>query len=173
MTAIPVRQEQSADHEAVYLIHLRAFKQAHEADLVNALRNSQAFIPALSLVALMDDKVVGHILFTRIVIIDGTASHESLALAPVAVEPAYQRLGLGNALIREGLSGARELGFKSVIVLGHEQYYPRFGFAPASQWQIKAPFEVPENAFMALELVPGSLEGVSGTVKYAKEFEAV
>lgn len=173
MTAIRVRQEQATDREAVYLIHQNAFKQTNEADLVNALRNSEAFIPELSIVAVIDEKVLGHLLFTRISITDGNASHESLALAPVAVDPVYQSQGIGSALIREGLFLAKKLGFKSIIVLGHEHYYPKFGFVSASRWQIKAPFNVPENAFMALELAPGSLESVSGTVKYAKEFEDI
>lgn len=168
-----IREEILQDHDAVYIIHELAFKQANEADLVNALRKSTAFIPSLSLVAITNRAISGHILFTKIRIKNSASVHESLALAPVSVHPDYQSQGIGGVLIRTGLQKARELGYDSVIVLGHEQYYPKFGFLPAAGWQIKAPFEVPSDAFMALELKPGGLLGVNGTVEYAKEFEMV
>lgn len=168
-----IREEIPQDHEAVYNIHKLAFKQANEANLVNALRKSTAFIPALSLVAISDQAISGHILFTKIRIKNGDSVHESLALAPVSVHPGYQNQGVGSALIREGLQKARDLAYDSVIVLGHEHYYPKFGFLPAAGWQIKAPFEVPSYAFMALELRPCRLSGVSGTVEYSKEFDMV
>ncbi len=168
-----IREETPQDYEAVYSVHELAFKQANEANLVNALRKSTTFIPGLSLVALNNQAISGHILFTKIFIKNSPAVHESLALAPVSVHPDHQHKGIGSALIRAGLQKALELGYDSVIVLGHEHYYPKFGFLPAAGWQIKAPFEVPSNAFMALELKPGSLAGVSGTVEYAREFEDV
>jgi predicted N-acetyltransferase YhbS len=93
-----------------------------------------------------------------------------LALAPVSVVPEHQNKGIGSALISESLKIAKEIGFKSVIVLGHDKYYPRFGFKPASTWGIKAPFDVPDEFFMALELGDGALEDISGTVVYSKEF---
>lgn len=168
-----IREEIPQDYDAVYKIHELAFKQANEADLVNALRKSTAFIPGLSLVAIQHQAIVGHILFTNILIKNSSVLHGSLALAPVSVCPDYQHQGIGSVLIRAGLQKARDLGYDSVIVLGHEHYYPKFGFLPAAGWQIKAPFEVPSAAFMALELKPGGLKGVNGTVEYAKEFEAV
>jgi len=168
-----IREEIHRDHETVYRLHELAFKQANEAELVKALRKSRAFIPGLSLVALHHEAIVGHILFTKILIKNSVTVYESLALAPVSVHPDHQRTGIGSALIRAGLQKARELGYNSVIVLGHEHYYPKFGFLPASGWEIRAPFEVPSAAFMALELRPGGLSGVSGTVEYAREFEAV
>jgi predicted N-acetyltransferase YhbS len=168
-----IREEIPQDHEAVYRIHELAFKQAGEAKLVDALRKSSAFIPALSLVAISDRAISGHILFTKIRIKNSSSIHESLALAPVSVHPDLQHRGIGTALIRAGLQKAGNLGYGSVIVLGHEHYYPKFGFLPAAGWQIKAPFEVPSNAFMALELKPGGLSGVNGTVEYAREFEMV
>jgi predicted N-acetyltransferase YhbS len=172
---ITIRQEVAADHSAVYALNCAAFGQDNEAKLVNALRkNNAAFIPELSLVAMSDDKVVGYILFTRIKIVDyhGT-EHESLALAPIAVGPEFQKNGIGGLLISQGLLKAQEAGFRSVIVLGHEHYYPRFGFVPTTVWHIKAPFEVPANAFMGIELVKGGLDHISGTVRYPKEFEEV
>lgn len=169
-----MRQEQPADHQAVYELNKAAFGQEGEAKLVELLRESDAFIPELSLVAVAGEEVVGHILFTKIKITDKNGrSFDSLALAPMAVKPARQRQGIGGKLITHGLSRARALGYASVIVLGHEAYYPKFGFAPAITWQIKPPFDVPENAFMAIELVTGGLQGVTGTVKYPEAFGQV
>jgi predicted N-acetyltransferase YhbS len=91
----------------------------------------------------------------------------------MAVVPEFQRQGIGGELIKHGLDKAKELKYKSVIVLGHEPYYPKFGFAPASKWNIKSPYDVPENVFMAIELVKDGLKDVSGTVRYPKEFDMV
>lgn len=169
-----IRQETTEDRSAVYEINSIAFGQENEAKLVDLLRKSDAFIPALSLVAILDHKIVGHILFTKIKIIDNDHKEfDSLALAPMAVRPEYQQKGIGGQLIKTGLDKARELKYKSVIVLGHEHYYPKFGFVPADKWRIKAPFDVPKNVFMGLELLTDGLKGVSGTVKYPKEFEMV
>jgi putative acetyltransferase len=171
---ISIRQEQAQDQKQVFHVHSMAFGQEDEARLVDALRPDPAFIPELSLVAIIDESIVGHILFSRITIkaADGTA-FDSLALAPMAVMPDFQHKGIGSMLVKSGLARALELGYASVIVLGHEHFYPRFGFAPASKWNIKAPFEVPDKAFMALELVPGSLHHISGTVIYPEPFAAV
>lgn len=171
---VVIREETPADVPVVYELNKAAFDQELEAHLVDLLRHSEAFIPGLSLVATLDDQVVGHILFTRIRIKDPQGNEfESLALAPMAVAPKLQNKGIGGQLINSGLAKARTLGYTSVIVLGHEHYYPRFGFAPANRWNILPPFEVPENVFMAIELVEGGLKGVSGTVEYPKEFDAV
>jgi len=169
--SILIRQEQEKDIDAVYSVVKSAFEKMEladgdEQDLVNRLRKSQAFIPELSLVAESDRKVIGHILFTKMKIGD----HPSLALAPVAVLPEYQGQGVGGKLIVEGHRIAKELGYGSVILVGHSSYYPRFGYRPASQWKITAPFEVPNEAFMVMELVEGGLDGVSGEIEYAKEF---
>lgn len=169
-----IRPEQPEDYKAVFQLNSLAFQQDGEARLVEALRlNSEVFVPELSLVALIDDKIVGHILFTKIKIIDGAQQTACLALAPVAVSPDFQKQGIGSQLIKHGLLKAKALGYTAVIVLGHEHYYPKFGFLPASKYGIKCPFEVPDEVFMALELVEGGLKGVHGTVKYPKEFEAV
>ncbi len=170
--SVLIRQEEPRDVPDIHRVNESAFKQLDEADLVNALRtNAQAFIPELSLVATVDGRVVGHILFTRCWIDDGAGhSVESLALAPMAVLPELQKQGIGDRLVRAGLDRARSLGFRSVIVLGHARYYPRFGFTPADQWDIRPPFEVPADHYMALELVQGALVSVAGTVRYAPEF---
>lgn len=171
---IKIRQETTDDKTEVYELNSIAFGQENEARLVNLLRESEAFIPELSLVATVDGKLVGHILFSKIIIVDKNHNEfESLALAPMAVRPAFQQKGIGGQLIKSGLDKARELTYKSVIVLGHEHYYPKFGFVPADKWNIKSPYDVPASVFMGLELVTDGLKGVSGMVKYPKEFEAV
>ncbi len=169
-----IRQENKKDFNAVSEVNKLAFGQNNEANLVGLLRQSSAFIPELSLVATFDNKVVGHILFTKIKIVnDDKSETESLALAPMAVRPEFQRKGIGGQLIKRGLDIAKELQHKSVIVLGHEHYYTKFGFVPADKWNIKSPYNVPTNVFMALELVTDGLKNISGLVKYPKEFETV
>ncbi len=169
-----IRQENAEDFKEVYEINTLAFGQENEARLVDLLRNSNAFVPELSLVAEIDNVLIGHILFSKIQIVDkDNTGFESLALAPMAVRPGFQHNGVGGQLIRSGIDRARALGYKSIIVLGHEHYYPRFGFTPAGKWNIKAPFDVPADVFMALELLPNGLAGTSGTVKYPKEFDNV
>jgi predicted N-acetyltransferase YhbS len=172
---IMIRQEDEKDYKTIESVVEQAFTSPeystpNEHLLVAKLRKSNAFIPELSLVAEVDGRIVGHAMLTKLMIKSGEKEYESLALAPVSVLPAYQNRGIGSALIHESLKIAKNLGFKSVIVLGHEKYYPRFGFKPASTWGIKAPFDVSDNVFMALELENGSLNGVKGTVIYPKEF---
>lgn len=169
--AIIIQQETKIDQKSIFEIHKQAFEREDEAILVDRLRNSYAYIPQLSLVAIDKQQMVGHILFTEIKI-DKRNVH-ALALAPLSILPAYQKQGIGGMLIKAGIEKATELGYGSVIVLGHEHYYPKFGFVPASKWNIKAPFEVPDNFFMGMELFPGALNGVSGVVEYAPEFDIV
>jgi len=172
---ITIRQETHYDFNEVFELNHLAFGQDNEAKLVDALRNNpNVFVPELSIVATDNHKIVGHILFTKISVKDDNGNlNESLGLAPMAVSPEFQRSGIGGQLIRKGLEVAKDLGFKSVIVLGHEHYYPKFGFQPADKWKIKAPFDVPSNLFMAIELVTDGLKYISGTVVYPSEFETV
>lgn len=172
-----IRQEQEEDYEVTEKIVERAFVDAEHSDnnehkLVSRIRNSNAFIPKLSLVAVDTDhnKIVGHILLSKITINNGNQIVDSLALAPISVLPEFQNKGVGKHLIFKALKEAKELEYNSVIVLGHPIYYPKFGFEKASQWGIKAPFEVPDEAFMALELRVNALNNVSGTVEYPTIF---
>ena len=169
-----IREENISDYSDVYNLNKVAFEEDEEAKLVDLLRKSSTFIPELSLVAIIYDNIVGHILFTKIKIIDDKGNeNESLALAPMAVSPKHQKSGIGGQLIKNGLDKAREMNFKSVIVLGHDKYYPKFGFEPTTKWGITAPYDVPTNVFMGLELVDGGLKNVSGIVQYSKEFDEV
>jgi len=171
---VHIGQENKDDVKAIFEVNKLAFGQTNEANLVELLRRSKAFVPELSLVATCEGKVIGHILFTKIKIVnDDNSETESLALAPMAVRPEFQHRGIGSQLIKHGLDKARELHYKSVIVLGHEHYYPKFGFVPADRWNIRSPYDVPTNVFMALELVTDGLQDVSGQVQYPKEFEMV
>lgn len=170
---VTIRPERPADHQAISQVHQLAFGHPNEGLLVEALRQSAAFIPELSLVALEGTRVVGHILFSHIVVKTPTASRQALALAPIAVLPAFQKRAIGSSLIRRGLAEARRLGHGVVIVVGHPEYYPRFGFVPAAPLGIRAPFEVPREAFMVLELQPDALRGCQGEVQYPPEFAQV
>lgn len=172
---IEIRQESSKDVKEIEEVVRAAFTSRNRNDpdehhLVNKIRKTEAFIPGLSLVALEKDSVVGHVLLSKIMVEGNGEVVGSLALAPVSVAPSYQNKGIGAQMIRTVLKRAEEMGYESVIVLGHDAYYPRFGFRPASHWNIKAPFDVPDEAFMALELTDCGLDGVEGTVKYSEAF---
>jgi len=170
---ITVRPEQQADIDDIYELNKLAFGQDNEARLVGLLRSAPGYVPGLSLVASAENALVGHILFSKIFVVSGDARHETLALAPMSVHPRYQKQGVGARLITQGLESARDMGFGSVVVLGHEHYYPKFGFVPASRWGIRAPIDVPDDVFMAIELLPGSLKNISGIVEYPVEFSAI
>ena len=164
-----IRSEKFEDEEEIYQINQLAFKRHDESKLIDNIRATDAFIPELSLIAEKNNIIVGHILFSHIHIIS-RKEWPSLALAPMAVLPAYQKKGIGSALIQEGLKRARAMGYPSVIVLGHKEYYPKFGFEKASKWGIKCPFEVPDESFMAKELFTAALDGKRGVVKYSEVF---
>jgi putative acetyltransferase len=163
---IAVRAETPEDREAIREVNRRAFGREGEARLVDALRDGG--YARLSLVAEEGGRVVGHVLFSDLPIIMQTGTLHALALAPVAVLPERQRQGIGSRLVREGLRTCAEAGHRVVIVLGHPNYYPRFGFSARLAERLKAPFSGP--AFMALELVPGALAGVCGEVRYPPPF---
>ncbi len=167
-----IRAETPQDEPAIIAINTQAFGRPAEANLVQALR---PHLPGVdySRLAILNGKPVGHILFSPIEIDTGGSAISALALAPMAVLPEYQGQGIGSALVRDGLVTLRRLGERIVIVLGHSNFYPRFGFEPASKYGIRAPFEVPDPAFMLVELEPGALRGVQGTVCYPPAFDQV
>ncbi|VYT88496.1 GNAT family N-acetyltransferase [Clostridium tertium] len=172
---INIREEEMKDYKEVEKVVEESFKTAEftdndEHNLVNRLRKSKEFIKELSLIAEDKNRIIGHVLITKALINGENKSYETLALAPLSVLPEYQKSGIGKKLMNRGIERAKELGYKSIVVLGHESYYPKFGFEKASKYGVKAPFEVPDEAYMILELVPGGLNGVSGIVEYSKAF---
>jgi len=164
-----LRREAPPDMAAIREVEVAAFGRAGEADLVDALRAAGALV--LSGVAEIQETVIGHIAFSPVTIENRPESLVAVALAPLAVRPEWQRRGIGSALIRWSLDECQRDGHELVIVLGHADYYPRFGFTPAMQYGIRCPFAVPEAAFMLLELRTGALAGRKGTVRYRPEFE--
>jgi putative acetyltransferase len=164
--SVHVRQETPEDLDAIREVNRRAFGGDDEARLVDALRDGG--YARLSLVAQESGRVVGHIMFSDLPIITKTGTLHALALAPMAVLPNRQRQGIGSRLVREGLRACAEAGHAVVVVVGHANYYPRFGFSARLAERLKAPFSGP--SFMALELVPGALADVAGRVCYPPSF---
>jgi putative acetyltransferase len=168
---IKIQPEKGEYDTAIHEINVLGFGREDEARLVENLRKSPDFIPELSLVAVKDKRVVGHILFSRIAIQTKTGSFAAMSLAPMAVHPEFQKQGIGSKLIRQGFARCRKLGHKIVVVVGHPNYYPRFGFTSARAKGLEAPFLVPDEAFMVIEIAPGALNGISGMVIYTPAFE--
>jgi putative acetyltransferase len=164
--SVEVRAERPGDYAAVFEVHRLAFGQEDEARLVDALRAGGH--ARLSLVAEDGGRVIGHILFSDLPIETPQGAVAALALAPLAVVPSRQRQGVGSLLVREGLRACAQQGHRIVVVLGHRDYYPRFGFSAALARPLKAPFS--GEHWMAAELVPGALAGVAGEVRYPPPF---
>ena len=162
-----IRPEQTHDHQDVFNINAAAFDTNAEARLVEALRKDA--YPIISLVAEVDHQVVGHIMFSP-VMLNGRTDPQMIGLAPMSVATHLQRSGIGSALVREGLKRSKTHGFVAAVVLGHPTYYPRFGFKPSSAYNLKSEYDVPEDVFMILELQPGVLQAESGAVQYHKAF---
>ncbi len=163
---IKIREETLGDRTAIREVNELAFGTPEEVELVDRLRSDGLVLA--SLVACDGGEVVGHILFSELPIETAGRTIRGAALAPMAVRPDRQRQGLGSALVRRGLEACRALGVEAVVVLGHPAYYPRFGFSVETARLLEAPFSGP--AFMALELTPGALDGVSGRVRYPPPF---
>jgi len=161
-----IRHEQPADAKAIFAVHQAAFATDDEARLVDALR--AAGHATISLVAELDGQVVGHVLFSPVSVAGAVEMTKGVGLAPVAVLPSHQRRGIGSALIRAGLAACREEGFGYVVLLGHPEYYPRFGFRRASDVGLDNEYGA-DDAFMVLELMPGGLPP-AGLVQYGPEF---
>ena len=162
-----IRPETPSDREAVYRVNQLAFGQADEAVLVDALRSGG--YARVSLVAEVDGEIVGHILFSDLPILTAHGTVSAVSLAPMAVVPEHQRRGIGSALVRAGLEACRAAGYRIVVVLGHADFYPRFGFSAKLAEPLLSPFHG-KHSWMAAELLPGALDGVSGWVQYAPPF---
>jgi putative acetyltransferase len=163
-----VRAEEKRDHVAVRAVNEAAFGSPAEARLVDVLR-AQA-TPVLSFVAVDHDAIVGHILFSPVEL-PGHAALRLMGLAPMAVMPGRQREGIGSLLVEEGLRACRRLGTDAVVVMGHPDFYSRFGFATASWFGIRSVYDAPDEAFRLVELEPGRLRGAGGTVRYHSAFD--
>jgi putative acetyltransferase len=148
-----------------------AFGQPDESRIIDAIR--RAGHSTISLVATDEGTIVGHILFTRVDLDAPGPAVPAMALGPMAVMPAAQRRGIGSKLVEDGLGECRQSGCRVVFVVGHPSFYPRFGFRPASSYGIRCEYEVPDDVFMVIELLPGSLDGRVGIVRYLKEFGGV
>jgi predicted N-acetyltransferase YhbS len=173
---IHIRKEEIFDYNEVIELTAKAFKNMPYADgdeekLVERLREAPTFNRELSLVAVSEGKILGHILFTPAIIDNEQKQFQILVLGPVSVLPEFQKQGIGCDLIKAGHQKAIECGFNSVILIGHPQYYPRFGYKPASGWGIKTHYQLPsDDVFMAVELAENALKNVSGTVIFPPEF---
>lgn len=165
-----IRIEGPQDASGIRVVNEQAFGRPTEADIVDELR--RACEDCISLVA-DDEGIVGHILFTPVVVDSGEHAGFGMGLAPMAVIPKRQRQGIGSVLVERGLSVLRERGCPFVIVLGHPDFYPRFGFENASDHGLVCQYEnVPDEAFMVLILDPEAMDGVSGVARYRDEFDA-
>lgn len=166
-----IRTEQPSHYQATSETILQAFGQDNEVRLVEKIRKSDRYIPNLSLVAEIDGVVVAHILFSYIDLVN-KVTDKVLGLAPLAVRSPNQKQGIGSALVQEGLARANAMGETMVIVLGHPQFYTRFGFEPSVRYGIESPFPVPEDFFM-IKLLNSYQDSQKGKVVYPPAFTEV
>lgn len=172
MESFRIRTETAEDRNSIAAVHDRAFKSTGEGRLVRLIRDSDAFVSGLSIVAEQDGAIVGHALFSKIALVEEGRDLNSLSLAPVAVLPEMQNRGIGQRLIREGIERARALGFSSILVLGDPAYYSRFGFQHGLAAKVQCKYLCRE--FQGLELKPHSLTSLkSASAFYPEAFEAV
>lgn len=164
---IDIREERDEDVAAIRDVNNRAFDQVHEGKIVDALRSNGAAL--LSLVATVDGQVVGHIMYSPITVRDVTGA----ALGPMAVIPEHQGQGIGSKLVQTGNAKIKDTGWPFIIVLGHPNFYPRFGFKPARDLEITCEWEVPADVFMVLVLDDEKMRSISGLAKYRHEFSTV
>lgn len=174
---ITIRQEEARDYDKVRELVKLAFCNMEDSDhtehlLVERLRKSESYVPDLSLVAeTADGQIAGHILLSKVKIVGDKGVFTVLALAPLSVLPQFQRQGIGGMLIREAHKKASDLGYVAAVLLGHKDYYPKFGYKKASLFGIKFPFDVPDDYCMVVELRKDGLEDLHGTVQYPDAFQ--
>lgn len=161
-----IRDRQPADDEAIRRLNDAAFGGTCESRLIDDLRTANCAV--IELVSVDGKAVIGHILMSTLDVSVAGNSVRALALAPMSVQPGRQRQGIGSALVREALQRAQRQGWQAVIVVGHPGYYPRFGFSAVLAQPLASPFS--GDAFMALELIPGALQGGAGRVVYPPAF---
>jgi putative acetyltransferase len=165
---INIRSETNRDINGIYHVNEQAFNRKTEADLVDNLRINKAI--TLSLIAEVEEKIIGHILFSPVIVQPDQSDYNSVTLAPLAVLPAYQHKGIGSQLIRTGLKECRLLGHDFVFLVGHSEYYPRFGFIQAKSKGFECEFEAPDEAWMLIQLDKKTSIQTGGTVYFRTEF---
>lgn len=166
-----IRSETQADYPAIAHIHKLAFGREEEAYLVEKIRNSQYYIPQLTLIAEVNNSVVAHSMLSYINLV-GEQTFQVIGLAPIAVHPDFQNQGIGSALVNAGLNQANVLGETLIVVLGHSQFYSRFGFKPSVNFNIESPFPVPEDVFMVKTLANYQSK-YRGKIVYPESFQSV
>ncbi len=164
-----IREEEDSDIQKVWKVNAEAFETEGEANLVNDLRNSGTSY--ISLVAEEGEDIIGHILFTPVDLIGDKSDVRVMGLAPMAVVVKYQRKGVGSQLVKVGIERCKAHGCDALVVLGHPEYYPKFGFVPSVDYRIKSEYEVPDEVFMVLELSDGSLKNKAGTIRFHAAFD--
>jgi putative acetyltransferase len=165
---IDVRHEQPGDEAAIRRVNDEAFGQPDESRIVDAVRAAGHSV--ISLVAVEGTRIIGHILFTPVSIETAVPAPRALGLGPMAVSPEWQRQGVGSRLVKAGLDECRRLGHEVVIVIGHPEFYPRFGFRPGHAFGLRSTFDVPDDVFMVAALTPGVPARLSGLVRYVPQF---
>jgi len=168
-----IRREEESDRQRILDITGQAFEKDEEPELVRRIWESNDFIPELSLVAVDNDELVGHLIFTAMTIQTDDEDIPALCLGPVSVVPERQRQGIGSELIRHGMAECQRLGHHIIVLLGHPEYYPRFGFRPAGERGLSVDFEAPPEAFMVYEGISGALDGVTGEVVFSSVFDGM
>ena len=168
---IVIRDETDSDYDAVHRVNEMAFDRPEEANLVELLRDAVSGL--ISLVAVNDQDVIGHILFSPVTVNNGHSSFYAIALGPMAVLPEHQRTGIGSQLVKEGLDRCLRVGENIVFVVGHPRFYPRFGFVPARPLGFECEYSVADDVFMVAEIKEGALAGLSGMVRYHPAFNLV
>jgi putative acetyltransferase len=176
---IELRSEQPEDAAAIREIHRLAFGRPAEADIVDSIRAADAAVLSMVAVELEGARsigdattpLMGHVLYTKVTVAGEDGGVSLLGLAPVAVLPSHQGRGVGTMLIEASLEQLRAEGCLAVVVVGDPQYYPRFGFLPGSRWGLRWEADAPDDVFMVVELFPGALAGIHGTVRFRPEFE--
>ena len=168
---IVIRDETDSDYDAVHRVNEMAFDRPEEANLVELLRDAVSGL--ISLVAVNDQDVIGHILFSPVTVNNGHSSFYAIAIGPMAVFPEHQRTGIGSQLVKEGLDRCLRVGENIVFVVGHPRFYPRFGFVPARPLGFECEYSVADDVFMVAEIKEGALAGLSGMVRYHPAFNLV